>query len=152
MNVMKHLSLLLIACAACTAQTANPANEAAIKDVVARYVDARDHKDAKATEALFTADADQLVSSGEWRKGRDAVVRGTMASSEASGGKRTITVETVRFLTPEAALADGRYEIAGVGGAAPRRMWSTFLITRTRDGWRIAAIRNMLPAAPAPAK
>jgi len=150
---MKHLSLLLIACAACAAQTAtNPANEAAIKDVVARYVDARDHKDAKATEALFTADADQLVSSGEWRKGRDAVVRGTMASSEASGGKRTITVETVRFLTPEAALADGRYEIAGVGGAAPRRMWSTFLITRTRDGWRIAAIRNMLPAAPAPAK
>jgi len=150
---MKHLSLLLIACAACAAQTAtSPDDEAAIKDVVARYVDARDHKDAKATEALFTADADQLVSSGEWRKGRDAVVRGTMASSEASGGKRTITVETVRFLTPEAALADGRYEIAGVGGAAPRRMWSTFLITRTRDGWRIAAIRNMLPAAPAPAK
>jgi len=150
---MKHLSLLLIACAACAAQTATgPADEAAIKDVVARYVDARDHNDAKATEALFTADADQLVSSGEWRKGLDAVVRGTMASSEASGGKRTITVETVRFLTPDAALADGRYEIAGLAGAAPRRMWSTFLITRTRDGWRIAAIRNMLPAPPAPAK
>ena len=69
-----------------------------------------------------------------------------------AAGKRTITVETVRFLTPDAALADGRYEIAGLDGAAPRRMWSTFLITRTRDGWRIAAIRNMLPAAPAPAK
>jgi hypothetical protein len=26
-------------------------------------------------------------------------------------------------------------------------MWSTFLMTRG-DGWRIAAIRNMLPAAP----
>jgi uncharacterized protein (TIGR02246 family) len=153
MIVMKHLSLLLIACAACAAQTAtSPADEAAIKDVVARYVDARDHKDAKSTEALFTADADQLVSSGEWRKGRDAVVRGTMASSEASGGKRTISVEMVRFVTPDTALADGRYEIAGLAGAPPRRMWSTFLITRTRDGWRIAAIRNMLPAAPAPAK
>jgi len=150
---MKHLSLLLIACAACTAQTAtSAADEAAIKNVVARYVDARDHKDAKATEALFTADADQLVSSGEWRKGRDVVVRGTMVSSEASGGKRTITVETVRFLTPDAALADGRYEIAGLNGAAPRRMWSTFLITRSRDGWRIAAIRNMLPAPAAPTK
>jgi uncharacterized protein (TIGR02246 family) len=115
-------------------------------------VDARDRKDAKATEALFTADADQLVSSGEWRKGRDAVVRGTMASSESSGGKRTITVETVRFLTPDAALADGRYEIAGLNGAPPRRMWSTFLITRTPGGWRIAAIRNMLPAAAAAPK
>ncbi len=127
--------------------------EAAIKDVVARYVDARDRKDAKATEALFTAEADQLVSSGEWRKGRDAVVKGTMASSEASGGKRTINVETVRFLTPDVALADGRYEIAGTNGAAARRMWSTFLMTRTAEGWKISAIRNMLPAAPAaPAK
>jgi uncharacterized protein (TIGR02246 family) len=156
---LNHLSLLLIACAACRAQTPPPVimpdsagDEAAIKDVVSRYVDARDRKDAKATEALFTADADQLVSSGEWRQGRDAVVRGTMASSETSGGKRTITVETVRFVTPDAALADGRYEIAGLAGAPPRRMWSTFLITRTPAGWRIAAIRNMLPAPPAPPK
>jgi len=124
-------------------------DEAAIKGVVARYVDAREKKDAAAIEALFTRDADQLVSSGEWRKGREAVVKGTLASSEASGGHRTITVETVRFLTPDVALADGRYEIAGTGGAATRRMWSTFLITRTSEGWRIAAIRNMLPAPPA---
>ena len=148
---MNRLILLLTVCAACAAQTAT-ADEAAIKDVVARYVDARDQKDAKATEALFTPDADQLVSSGEWRRGRDAVVRGTMASSETSGGKRTITVEAVRFVTRDAALADGRYEIAGSGGAPARRMWSTFLITRTPEGWRIAAIRNMLPAPPAPPK
>src|SRR5215472_14768980 len=111
-------------------------DEAAIKGVVARYVDAREKRDAAAIAALFTADADQLVSSGEWRKGREAVVKGTLASSEASGGRRTIEVETVRFLTPDVALADGRYEIAGASGAATRRMWSTFLITRTKDGWR----------------
>lgn len=138
----------ILAAAQIATPPANSGDEAAIKEVVARYVDARDRKDAKATEALFTRDADQLVSSGEWRKGRDAVVRGTMASSESSGGKRTITVETVRFVTPDAALADGRYEIAGLAGAPPRRMWSTFLIARTPDGWRIAAIRNMLPTAP----
>jgi uncharacterized protein (TIGR02246 family) len=118
-------------------------DEAAIRDVVARYVDARDSKDAKATEALFTADADQLVSSGVWRRGREEVVRGAMASSEAAGGKRTITLETVRFLTPDVALADGRYEISG---PTPRRMWTSLLIKRTPDGWRIAAIRNMLPS------
>ena len=148
-----HLALMvgMTPASAGTAE-ANASDEAAIKDVVARYVDARDRKDAKATEALFTADADQLVSSGEWRKGREAVVRGTMASSESSGGKRTITVETVRFVTPGAALADGRYEIAGLNGAPPRRMWSTFLIVRTPESWRIAAIRNMLPAPAAPPK
>jgi uncharacterized protein (TIGR02246 family) len=148
-----HLALMVGMTPASTGTAeANASDEDAIKDVVARYVDARDRKDAKATEALFTADADQLVSSGEWRKGREAVVRGTMASSESSGGKRSITVETVRFVTPDAALADGRYEIAGLNGAPPRRMWSTFLIVRTPEGWRIAAIRNMLPAPAAPPK
>jgi len=42
-------------------------DEAAVRAIVQKYMDARDHQDARALEALFTADADQLVSSGEWR-------------------------------------------------------------------------------------
>ena len=49
--------------------------------------------------ALFTSDADQLVSSGEWRRGRDELVKGTLASSQRTGGNRTITLETIRFPT-----------------------------------------------------
>jgi hypothetical protein len=30
-------------------------------------------------------------------------------------------------------------------------MWTTIVLKRGPDGWRIAAIRNMLPATPAPA-
>jgi len=129
----------------------NP-DEAAIRDVVKKYVDAREQIDPKAIEALFTADADQLVSSGEWRKGRGEVVRGTLASSQNTGGKRTITVESVRFIGPGVAIADGRYEIAGLAGGGSRKMWTTLVMTRGADGWRIAAIRNMLPAAPAPSR
>src|SRR5271154_2050744 len=70
-------------------------DEVAIRQVVQKYVDARESMDAKAIEALFTADADQLVSTGEWRKGRGDVVKGTMASSQSSAGKRTITVVSV---------------------------------------------------------
>jgi uncharacterized protein (TIGR02246 family) len=124
-------------------------DDAAVKSVVSRYLDAREQRNAAAVESLFTKDADQLVSSGEWRRGRDAIVKGTLASSENTGGRRTIIVEAVRFLSPDVALADGRYEISGLAGGQSRRMWSTFLITRTSDGWRIAAIRNMLPAPPA---
>ena len=47
------------------------------------------------------------------------------------------------------AIADGRYEIAGRQGGATRKMWSTFVMARQADGWKIAAIRNMLPASPA---
>ncbi len=122
--------------------------EVAIREVVRKYVDARENKDVHAIEALFTSDADQLVSSGEWRKGRSEVVRGTLASSQKSGGKRTITISSVRFVAPGVALADGRYEITDLAGGESRRMWTTLVLIRGSDGWRIAAIRNMLPAAP----
>lgn len=125
-------------------------DESGVRELVARYVDAREHRDAKAIGALFTPEADQLVSSGEWRKGRSAVVDGTLASSERSGGRRTVAVESVRFLSPDTAIADGRYEIGGIADAPARHMWTAIICVRTPDGWRIAAIRNMLPAAPAP--
>src|SRR5262245_49117863 len=123
-------------------------DEAAVRDVVTQYIDARERRDPAAIAALFTSDADQLVSSGEWRKGRDEVVKGTLASSQRTGGTRSIAVETVRFPAADVAIADGRYEITG-GAGGDRRMWSTFVMARTKDGWRIAAIRNMLPAPPA---
>lgn len=125
------------------------ADDSALRKLVADYMDARERIDPKAVEALFTPDADQLVSSGEWRKGLDAVVKGTQASSRATGGKRTITVESIRMLGADVALIDGRYELAGPEGGAARRMWTTIIARRTPAGWRIAAIRNMLPAAPA---
>ncbi len=132
-----------------TAPAVFPQDEAAVKAVVGRYVDAREMRNAAAVEALFTQDADQLVSTGEWRRGRDAIVKGTLASSESTGGHRSITVEAVRFISADIALVDGRYVISGLAEGQPRRMWSTFLMKLTPDGWRIAAIRNMLPAPPA---
>ena len=124
----------------------NAKDEAAIREVVAKYNAARDDRDAKAIEALFTADADQLVSSGEWRRGRDTLVKGMLGSSQNNPGNRTLTVETTRFVADDVSLADARYEIEGSGGAPARKMWSTFLMKREGSGWRIAAIRNMLPA------
>src|SRR4051794_15582871 len=129
----------------------SPADDAAVREVVRKYVDAREARDPKAVAALFTADADQLVSSGEWRLGRDNVVTGSLASS-AQGGTRRIEVERVRMVGNGVAIADGRYSITGAD-AADRRMWSTFVMIKDAGAWRIAAIRNMLPApAAGPAK
>src|SRR5690242_9910146 len=92
---------------------AQDSGETMIRELVQKYMDARESQDPRAVEALFTSDADQLVSTGEWRKGRSEVVRGTLASSQISPGKRTITVTSIRFLAPNVAIADGRYELAG---------------------------------------
>jgi uncharacterized protein (TIGR02246 family) len=124
------------------------ADEQAVRDVVRRYVAAREARDPAAVAALFTADADQLVSSGEWRLGREKVVEGSLASTERTGGRRQIAVERVRFVSDDVAIADGRYTIAGLE-TGDRRMWSTFVMAKDAGAWKIAAIRNMLPAAPA---
>ncbi len=118
----------------------------AVKALVAKYNAARDNLDQASLRELFTRDADQLVSSGEWRRGRQQLIEGMGRSSRANPGDRTLIVETVRFPVPDVAVADARYEIEGTGGAPARRMWSTFVAVRTAEGWRIDAIRNMLPA------
>ena len=123
-------------------QTSIQVDEAAVREVVKKYVDARDRSDAKGIEALFTEDADQLTSSGAWRKGRGEIVKGTLASSKANPASRRITIETVRFPAEGVAIADGRYEIGA------RQMWTSFVMVRTANIWRIASIRNMLPAPP----
>jgi uncharacterized protein (TIGR02246 family) len=125
-------------------------DETALRDVVRKYVDAREARDPETIGALFTDDADQLVSDGTWRKGRDALVRGMIASSERTGGRRSIEVESIRLLAPDVALVDGRYRQAGLAGGRDRELWTTIVLTRDPKGWRIAAIRNMLPSAPAP--
>jgi len=148
MRVLALAAILICASLPLGAQGAagKAKDEAAIREVVAKYNAARDDRDPKAIEALFTADADQLVSSGEWRRGRDTLVKGMLGSSQNNPGKRTLTVETTRFVADDVALADARYEIEGSGGGPARKMWSTFLMKREGGGWRIAAIRNMLPA------
>ena len=151
---MRALALAIVWCVVAVpvfAQSSDPsADERAIRDVVRRYVDARDRRDPKLLESLFTEDADQLVTTGEWRQGRANVVKGGLASSQANPGSRSIAIETVRMIAPGAAIADGRYDIAGSDGAAPRKMRTTFVMTRDGSGaWRIAAIRNMAPTDPA---
>ena len=160
MRVVAVITLCLLAARPALSQgtaAASPAagEEAAIRAIVARYVDAREKRDAKLLEALFTADADQLVTTGEWRQGRDNVVRGGLASSQSNPGARQIVIEVVRFVAPGVAIADGRYEITDANAAAPRRMRTTFVVVRSAEGplangdWRIAAIRNMAPTDPA---
>ncbi len=152
MHIQFALLVLMLLTPWATQKNTYANDDAAIREVVKQYVDARERIDPKAVEQLFTSDADQLVSSGEWRKGREAVVKGTMASSQSTGGKRTITVEAVRFVTPDVAIADGCYELTGLAGGATRSMWTTLVLKRSGKDWQITAIRNMLPATPAPSK
>lgn len=123
----------------------NNSTKNSITQLIANYAQARENQDTVLLKEILTTDIDQLVSSGEWRKGIQTAVQGMQRSSSRNPGTRTLTVEQIRFLNKRSAIADARYMIKNPDGSA-RKMWSTFIVTRKGKRWKIAAIRNMLPA------
>ena len=137
--------LAIVTPAMAQSPAANAADEVAVRDVVQRYTQARELSDPKAIEALFTADADQYTTGGEWRRGMSQLIKGMLETSARNPGARAIAVAAVRFITPDVAIVDGEYKT----GTDARQLWTTLTVKRDARGWRIAAIRNMAPTGPA---
>ncbi|MHA7130231.1 DUF4440 domain-containing protein [Algoriphagus namhaensis] len=110
-----------------------------------QYSLARENQDTVLLKKILTEDIDQLVSSGEWRSGLDEAIAGMMASSTTNHGSRKLTVERIKFMDSNVAVVDARYEIIDEE-IVTRKMWSTFVVHRVEKVWKIASIRNMLPA------
>ena len=119
--------------------------EQAIHHLIAQYAQARETKDTVLLKNILMEDIDQLVSSGVWRKGLETSLKGMAQSSTRNPGSRSLTVKNIRFLHETVALVDCRYTIQRSDGSA-RKMWSSFLVQKEATHWKIAAIRNMLPA------
>jgi len=149
---MKYLLLLILFCAGATeltmAQQKEPTDKQK-KDITAlidKYSLARENKDTVLLKAILMPDVDQLVSTGEWRNGVQSSVKGMQRSSAATPGTRTLTVDKIRLVSSSSAIVDCRYEIKNDDGSL-RKMWSTFVVVSEKGGWKISAIRNMLPSA-----
>ena len=124
------------------------ADEAAIRAVVKAFLDTREANDVAGLTALLTPDVDQQQTSGNMRRGRDAVVSGSLSTQQSTGGKRTITLDSIRFVTADVAIADGRYDSLGRADGTDRHMLTSMVLRREAGGWKIAAIRNSLPTPP----
>jgi uncharacterized protein (TIGR02246 family) len=129
-------------------QDARAADEAAIRAVVQAFIDTREANDAQGLAALLTADVDQMLTSSRFRSGRDAVIEGSVSTTQSTGGSRTIDLETIRFVTSDVAIVDGPYLSLGRADGSDLRMHTTMVLTREDGLWKIAAIRNMVPTTP----
>jgi uncharacterized protein (TIGR02246 family) len=122
------------------------ADDKAIRAVIQAFLDTREKNDAAALSALLTPDVDQQQTSGNVRKGREAVVSGSLGTQRETGGTRTITVDSLRFVSDDVALADGKYDSLGRADGTDQHMLTSMVLRREAGGWKIAAIRNSLPA------
>ena len=113
--------------------------------LIDKYSEAREKSDTTLLKNILTKDVDQLVSTGEWRTGIAAAIEGMLKSSANSPGTRTLTVDKIRMLNANCAIADCRYEIKNADNTT-RKMWSSFTVVANKSVWKISAIRNMLPS------
>jgi uncharacterized protein (TIGR02246 family) len=150
-KLLKSLATLaVLATATAWPQPADrAADETAIRAVIQAFLDTREKNDAAGLAALLTPDVDQRQTSGNMRSGRDAVVSGSLATQQSTGGRRTINVDSLRFVGSDVAIADGRYDSLGRADGTDQRMLTSMVLRREGGAWKIAAIRNMLPNDPA---
>ncbi len=118
-------------------------DEAAIRQVTQDFISLRDSGDEAALRTLLTAACDQRLTSGRMRSGRDAVVSGSLDSTRSRGGKRSITLEAIRLLGDDVALANGSYDSTGRSDGTDLYMRTTMVFWRVDGEWRIDAIRNV---------
>ena len=102
-----------------------------IHALIDKYVQARETKDTALLESILTTQIDQLVSSGNWRIGKAESMAGMLRSSNINPGSRTIKIEKIRFLNPESAIADAKYEIQNPDGSMRRMRFGS----RIRGSW-----------------
>ena len=150
MRILTSMLFTLVMIVPGIAQTPRAAggDEAAIRQVVQQQDEARNRGDWKALGALFTQDAEQMTSAGEWRRGRADIEKGVAQAMTTAykGGKYSTTIDSVKLLAPTVALADGSFHIANLGSGGSRRGHTTFVLLKSGNAWRIAASRSMVPA------
>ena len=100
----RRLIPLLALCAiTALAESKNPADEAAIRQRLATHTEARNHSDAHAEALCYTEDGD-FRAFGPPSRGRAEIEKALAVS--VSGYAFSLTVETIRFLDSNVAIAD----------------------------------------------
>lgn len=128
-----------------TSQAAS-ADEAAIRQIVQQVQDAWNAHDGKAFAAPFAADADYVVVSGMYIKGREAIEQGhtQIFSTLYKESKNAATVKSVRFLRPDVAVAHVEWNLEFLAGGETKKAQAINTMVLTKEGgkWGIAAFHN----------
>jgi uncharacterized protein (TIGR02246 family) len=121
--------------------------EAAIRAELAAVEAAWNKRDAAALAALYAPDGDAMMLADPRTLGQDAIRRAAEAGSifptdRTSTNRISLTVDRIRSLSPDVAIADGT---ARFSAGEPTQTRPTYIMVRRDGAWRIAALR-VLPA------
>ena len=124
-------------------------DEQAIHHLVERFIEGWNRGDGQICASAFAEDADFIAVTGLRAKGREVIGRGQSEILAAiyRGTQLTGTVNSIRFVRPDVAVADVTLRIIAEPGRAwvPKCSSLGFVATRDDGRWSIAVFRNMVP-------
>jgi uncharacterized protein (TIGR02246 family) len=124
--------------------------EAAARRVIAGFAEAINRGDAKAFGALFTEDADFVVITGKYLKGRNEIVtyHAGLFTGAFQGSHLDVTSVAIRFLRPDVAVARVATKRTENGGKEMRTSFPMLVLTKHGEAWLITAVQNTLTSGP----
>ena len=147
------LLLILISSSAPSQTVAPPSreqDEKGIKQVLTAFVEAWNHHDAKAFSMVFAEDADFTNVRGMSAHGRAEVEKfhAPRFATKFKDSNQKITEIKIRFITPDVAAVDARWEMTGAKGPDGqdiplRKGLLNFIMTRSSGQWLIMIMHNM---------
>lgn len=130
-------------------------DDSAVRAVLNAYEQAWNGHDAHAFASLFSEDADFTNVRGQAAHGRAAIERAhvPLFAKLFQGSHQTMTGSAIRFLRPDVATAEVRWEMTGAidreGKPRPlTRGLRALVLTKEKGLWHIAVFHNMELLAP----
>ena len=146
--------LLILISSSAPSQTVTPPSreqdEKGIKQVLTAFVEAWNHHDAKAFSLVFAEDADFTNVRGMSAHGRAEVEKfhAPRFATKFKDSNQKIAEIRIRFITPDVAAVDARWEMTGANGPDGqdiplRKGLLNFIMTRSSGQWLIMIMHNM---------
>lgn len=137
---------------AAAAGQAKGEDEAAVRKVVSNFAESWNHPGMPGFGDLFANDADFVVITGKWLKGRNEIVsyHKNLLETYYKGSHLTPEEITVRFVRPEVAIVHARWSASYTEDGKEQKRTALMTITFTKQGtkWLIAAVHNTLTGGP----
>ena len=126
---------------------ADPADMKELREANRAFVAAFNKGDAEAVAAFYAPDADQVGPTGQLSKGR-AQIEKTHADffAKNKGIKLKSPFGSVRFITPDVAIADRLGELMPASEGGTSKVHATIVYVKHDGKWLMAAVRLMVPS------
>lgn len=108
-----------------------------VEQLLSEYQMRFNKNDAKALAALYVENALRLGLNGEVLQGRAAIEQFYVQSFGGTPGRLSVQPGRTQMITPDVAVLEGRYEVAGATG-----IHGIYIVTAVRQSgrWRLASV------------